>query len=450
MGNGPAAQPIPILGQPDLSWYNPTDSGIDRNDILDKENAMQTVPGHYLLSLLLHLFALVLGAAASSPPAVAQPLRIVPTVGGIGCLFFADCSIPTGDEFPSFSLTGTTGEGILLSRISQRFGEEGLAGHNLRPFHYRVDMRGVRAEDLNPCVSRVTIDFGPHTKLNYDGDGPDDDAFYDDTLGSPGGAPDAPVPTAMVRTGELVSVLFSPPVCPGQLSRHFGLAAPGEHDFVDATVSSTEGETRALRPLAPTPPAGRGSSTRDCFVPRFNPPFFSVPRVPQFAPLCRCFEDDALRASRCAFLSPEFLFVREIPWPVPPSGPFTARWELTPLTEPDSPVTITETLPQGFSSDGKQTIRNRFEFPAGGINLGTSTVQFNALAGGSAGQHTGSLRIETAHGSAEIEGFNFEVEPSQTPPGQYGPSPLWLLIPILVAVLGAWLVMRSRQRRKNS
>jgi hypothetical protein len=105
------------------------------------------------------------------PALLAQPLKVV-TVGapGVNTVFNPSGVIPVQD----FSAPIWT-KGFLQSRNFDGVAPAPAAG--LHIYEYRIDLRNVVGVTFIPAITKLTVDFGPSVKLDYDKDGKLDDVF---------------------------------------------------------------------------------------------------------------------------------------------------------------------------------------------------------------------------------------------------------------------------------
>ena len=175
--------------------------------------------------------ALVLAASAVR----AAPLTIV-NVGApaINCVFNPACSVVVTDSAGGIPNPAPTSPGRLQSRTYP--GAPGGPGNNLTAYLYRVDLTGAGGSTSRLCVSAFKIDFGPVATLRYSANGPPAQVFVvtSGALGSVG-------PTAADLTGTVLTFTFRTPVCAGQTSYFFGLAARPSPVETDANIELGSG-----------------------------------------------------------------------------------------------------------------------------------------------------------------------------------------------------------------
>src|SRR6185503_10407445 len=100
----------------------------------------------------------------------------------VACIFNTTCSVTVTDTVGNIAFPpGVTGTGRLQSRTFT--GGAGAPGAGLNVYEYRVDMTQAVSSGESPCVTDLSIDFGPDTKLSYDGTGTNYDAYVITTGG---------------------------------------------------------------------------------------------------------------------------------------------------------------------------------------------------------------------------------------------------------------------------
>jgi hypothetical protein len=169
----------------------------------------------------------------------------------INCKFDSDCTITVSDTTAHFTLPGATGDAFLQSRTIPP-GEPGTAAAGLYAYLYRIDLRQLTGLTAAPCVSQLTIEFGPVVSLDYDDDGAKEHVFVVTAggLGSVG-------PSSAYLEDGIVTFNFNPPVCcgsapgTGQSSFFFGLTSTKPLRAITAQIKDTTGTTTPLNARAP-------------------------------------------------------------------------------------------------------------------------------------------------------------------------------------------------------
>jgi hypothetical protein len=167
-----------------------------------------------------------------------------------------------------------------------------------------------------PCITELSLDFGAHQPLDYDGDGDPEDVFVVTAggLGSVGLA-------SADRTGDRITFRLAPAVCAGNRSGSgestffFGLAAAGPPQPVTARAVVSLGGTLDLDARAPAAGEDGGAPP----LPIAEPCFPDLP-ISADVPVCRCLHDGTLRELRCGVFHPDFRLVRRTPLPIPPAS----------------------------------------------------------------------------------------------------------------------------------
>jgi len=143
------------------------------------------------------------------------------------CIFASDCTVSVSDSTGPIPMpVDVTGSGQLLTRTFS--GAAGTAGAGKTVYEYRVDMSQAASSSSSPCVTDLSVDFGPSARLSYDGTGQLYDAFVvdKDGLGNIG-------LFSVARSGNTIEFVFNQPVCAGY--------SPGEghaSDFIGVASAS--------------------------------------------------------------------------------------------------------------------------------------------------------------------------------------------------------------------
>jgi hypothetical protein len=187
--------------------------------------------------------------------ATAAPLTVVTVAApGINCKFDTDCTITVNDSVANFTLPGTSGTAFLQSRRWPK-GQPGTIGAGRFAYLYRLDLRQLTGLTAQPCVSKLSLDFGPVVALDYNANGTPDQVFVI-TKGGIGSVK----PSSVDKVGNKITFNFATPVCSGsapgngQSSFFFGLASAKAAKAVTATITPTLGAPLSLAARAPQLP----------------------------------------------------------------------------------------------------------------------------------------------------------------------------------------------------
>lgn len=170
----------------------------------------------------------VAAAVAAAPGAArAASLSVVDvTAPDIYCVFNTACAVTVTETVGEFSYGGMTGKGILQSRTF--VGAAGAPAVGKTGYEYRVDMTQAAAIGDSACITDLTVDFGPVTKLQYNKTRPLEDVY----VVTKGGLGNVKLASAE-HTGNVITFVFDQPVCAGEdgakgaSSLFFGLASTG-------------------------------------------------------------------------------------------------------------------------------------------------------------------------------------------------------------------------------
>jgi hypothetical protein len=200
---------------------------------------------------------LVIGAVlaaflAPAAPARGAALRIV-TVNApaINCVFDRSCKVVVEDTSGNIPLAAS-GARFLQSRTF--LGRPGTPADGLYAYEYRIDLaNAVGIVDI-PCVTSLTIPFGPLVNtLDYNGDGKSGDHVWVITGGGLGSIGLA----AADQMGWTITFTFTSPVCAGGQpgagdgSFFFGLVSRRKPAPATATVTDQNGSTYKIEARAP-------------------------------------------------------------------------------------------------------------------------------------------------------------------------------------------------------
>jgi hypothetical protein len=175
--------------------------------------------------------AMMVAAIAAPPAAGAAALKVVSVAApAVNCLFAKSCKLRVTDTIGNLPpVSGYSGTAILQSRTA-RAAKHGVPGAGTTVYMYRIDLTKATAQTDQMCVTAIAVDFGPLKPLPYSGAG-NADVF----VITSGGLGSIGLQSAD-QTGATIKFQFSTssfpdpheqfqPVCPGQTSFFFGLAA---------------------------------------------------------------------------------------------------------------------------------------------------------------------------------------------------------------------------------
>lgn len=169
----------------------------------------------------------------------------------VNCIFDNDCTITVSDMSDELILVGMSGSGFLQSR-SWPQGEPGTLGEGLYAHLYRIDLRELVGVVDIACAVSLSIDSGPISTLDYNGDSASEHVFVVTTGGLGNVAP-----TSATLSGSRLTFQFAPGVCAGSSpgngdsSFFFGFASTFASHDVQAEVADTNGNTYTLDARAP-------------------------------------------------------------------------------------------------------------------------------------------------------------------------------------------------------
>ncbi len=194
-------------------------------------------------------FAIIISLVLSS---CITPLKVV-NVGApaINCVFDPSCTVTVTDTTDTIPIP-TGGTNFLQSRTF--IGIPGAPANGLYAYEYRIDLRNALGITYIPCISSMTIEFGPVVStLDYDGDGVTGDQVYVVTSGGLGSIGLA----SAEKEDNTITFTFSAPVCAGghpgggQSTFFFGLVSTQLPRPVISTVKETTGTVHNVQARAP-------------------------------------------------------------------------------------------------------------------------------------------------------------------------------------------------------
>lgn len=154
----------------------------------------------------------------------------------VNCVFNTTCTVTVTDSVADIPMPANViGPARLQSRTF--VGAAGAPGAGKTAYVYRVDLTGAVSDGEVPCVTDVTIEFGPVAKLQYDNAGGPDDVYVVTSggLGSVG-------LYWVEQTGSSINFIFNQPVCAGptqgtgRTSYFFGVASDSPPRAITAKV----------------------------------------------------------------------------------------------------------------------------------------------------------------------------------------------------------------------
>jgi hypothetical protein len=179
------------------------------------------------------------------------PLKVV-NVGApaINCVFDPSCTVTVTDTTAPVPISAG-GTNFLQSRTF--VGMPGAPANGLYAYEYRIDLRNAVGITYIPCLSSMTIEFGPVVStLDYNGNGEADQVYVITSggLGSIGLA-------SAEKEDNTITFTFNAPVCAGghpgdgQSTFFFGLVSTQPPRPVTATVKETTGTVHNIPARAP-------------------------------------------------------------------------------------------------------------------------------------------------------------------------------------------------------
>ena len=211
-----------------------------------KRHIEKAIPGKVLFAFLMLLGVIYFAACTIN-------LTVV-EVGApaINCIFDTDCTITVTDSSDDIIIEGMTGSGFLQSR-TQPVGEAGTVGAGLYAYEYRIDLRQMAGITHLEGVREFSLDFGPITAVDYNGDG-NAEHVYVVTSGGLGSVR----PSSVKKSGNRITFTFNPAVSAGsapgngQSSFFFGLASTTTAHHVESQIVDTRGISYTLDAWAPS------------------------------------------------------------------------------------------------------------------------------------------------------------------------------------------------------
>jgi hypothetical protein len=194
--------------------------------------------------------------AAALAHANAAPLSFVNVRSpSLSCLLHVDCLVQvtdTVDTFATIVLPAPVWTGTARLQTRTFKATVGTPAVSRLFYEYRVDLTEAVSDGEVPCVTDLSIDFGPVAKLPYNATGPLDDVFVIFQAGTTSVGL-----YAVDQTDGVITFTFNQPICAGptpgsgHASRFFGLSSAFPPRAIDATVSVPGLDPVAVRARAP-------------------------------------------------------------------------------------------------------------------------------------------------------------------------------------------------------
>lgn len=195
-----------------------------------------------------NLLAIGLGASLVGG-CITNLSRVDVSAPGINCVFDPSCTVTVSDTTASIPLA-TAGTNFLQSRTFT--GKPGSPANGLNAYEYRIDLRNAVGITHIPCVSSLTVKFGPVVStLDYNGNGTPDQVY----VVTGGGIGTIGLASA-VKDGSDITFTFAAPICAGgspgtgQSSFFFGLVSVNPPVAVTAKVKETTGTVHDVQARA--------------------------------------------------------------------------------------------------------------------------------------------------------------------------------------------------------
>ncbi len=188
-------------------------------------------------------------------PALAEPLTTINLSSpALRCVFATNkrCNLNGTASVGAIPIPGIAGSAVLHSLTFPADPDSWASG--LTGYEFRVDLSQATAGATKVCVTRLTLDVGPLSRLPYMGRADLYDVFVINTraTGLVGLA-------SAERTGPAISFVLAKPVCSGagsdkgESSYFFGFAAATAPREISARVELDSGEAVNVAARAPAP-----------------------------------------------------------------------------------------------------------------------------------------------------------------------------------------------------
>jgi hypothetical protein len=188
-------------------------------------------------------------------PAVAEPLATI-NLGSpaLRCVFATNkrCNLNGTASTGVIPIPGIGGSAVLHSLTFPADPDSWAAGST--GYEFRIDLSQATAGPTKACVTRLTLDVGPLSRLPYMGRADLYDVFVINT-----GATGFVGLASAERAESAITFVFAKPVCPGagsdkgESSYFFGFAAAAAPREISAQVGLDSGETLDVAARAPAP-----------------------------------------------------------------------------------------------------------------------------------------------------------------------------------------------------
>ena len=168
----------------------------------------------------------------------------------VNCVFDPSCTVLVNDTTATIPLA-TGGTNFLQSRTFT--GSPGSPAQMLNAYEYRIDLHNAIGITDMPCISSLTVKFGPVVStLDYNGDGEPDQVY----VVTGGGLGEVGLASA-VKDNDNITFNFESPVCAGgspgtgQSSFFFGLVSTRPPVPLMGTVKEAAGTVHDVQIRAP-------------------------------------------------------------------------------------------------------------------------------------------------------------------------------------------------------
>jgi hypothetical protein len=172
----------------------------------------------------------------------------------IRCVFATNkrCNLNGTDSVGAIPIPGIAGSAVLHSLTFPADPDSPAAGST--GYEFRLDLSQATAGSTKACVTRLTLDVGPLSRLPYMGRADLYDVFVINT-----GATGYVGLASAERAGPAITFVFAKAVCPGagadkgESSYFFGVAAATAPREISATVQLDGGAMLQVPARAPAP-----------------------------------------------------------------------------------------------------------------------------------------------------------------------------------------------------